>query len=83
VMVLVLSRTIDGAFHFVASFATYEDALSYLRRAAEECRANNHRRVELDEDEGVLVTEYGGDDTVMTFIVHEDEVAEWSPHLFL
>jgi len=70
---LVISRTVDGALRLVASFASRESALAYLRRAAEECRAS-HRRVEFDEDEGVLVTEYGGDDTVMTFIADEEEV---------
>ena len=73
-MVLVVSRTVDGVLHVVASFASRESALAYLRRAAEECRASNHRRVDLDEDSFVLVTEYGGDDTVMTFIADEEEV---------
>ena len=72
-MVSVISRTVDGAFHFVASYASRDNALAYLRRAAEECRAANHRRVELDEDRGVLVTEYGGDDTVITFIADDEE----------
>jgi len=73
-MVLVVSRTVDNVLHVVASFASRECALAYLRRVAEECRASNHRRVDLDEEEGILVTEYGGDDTVMTFITDEEEV---------
>ena len=71
---LVISRTVDGVLHVVASFASRESALAYLRCAAEECRASNHRRVDLDEEEGILVTEYGGDDTVITFIAEEEEV---------
>jgi hypothetical protein len=70
----IIARTVDGSFHVVGSFASREAALAYLRRAAEECRACGHRRVDLDEGEGVLVTEYGGDDTVMTFIADEEEV---------
>jgi hypothetical protein len=73
-MVLVVSRTVDGIVHRIASFASREAGLAYLRRAVEECRASGHRRVDFDEDECVLVTEYGGDDTVITFIADEEEV---------
>jgi hypothetical protein len=70
---IVVSRTVDGVLHVVASFASREAALAYLRRAAEECRASNHRRVQLDESEGVLVTEHGGDDMTVTFISNGEE----------
>lgn len=70
----MLYRTVDGRFHSRGTYASREDALAYLRRAAEECRASNHRRVEFDEDEGVLTTEYGGGDDVVTFIVDDDEM---------
>lgn len=68
-----IERTCDGTVRVVAGFASLSEAREYLRRAAEGCRASNHRRVELDEDALVLVTEYGGDDTVLTFIA---DVAE-------
>lgn len=73
--VRVVERTCDGARRTIATFPSRGQAIAYLRRAAEECRATGHRRVELDEDMGVLVTEYGGDDTVVTFITDEEGVA--------
>jgi hypothetical protein len=67
----VLCRTIDGRFHRVAVFASYEGALEYLDQLEEECRPT-HRYVERNGD--VVVASYSGDDDVITFIVADDEI---------
>jgi hypothetical protein len=67
----VLSRTIDGRFHRVAVFASYEDALRYLDQLEEECWPT-HRCVERDGD--LVITSYSGDDDVIAFIVSDDEI---------
>lgn len=72
---VVYERTIDGATRAVSTCATLEEARAFLRRAAEECRASNHRTVVYDEDALVLVTSYAGDDTVVTFAYPQGVVA--------
>jgi kynurenine formamidase len=69
-MVTIAARMVDGTTHIDASFHTLEDALAYLQAIAEEC-AGTHCIVRLNEQEGTLLLSYGGDDSVLLFILPE------------
>jgi hypothetical protein len=69
-------RTIDGRLHLDQSYASLEDALDDLRKTAQECSAT-HRIASFDEEGGVLVLSYSGDDTCHIFVVSEEELAEY------
>jgi hypothetical protein len=71
-VISIVVRNCAGEDRLLASVRDASEALAFLRRMADECRATGHRRVELDEDEAVLVTSYSGDDTVVTFVSEEE-----------
>ncbi len=66
-------QTIDGRLHYDRAFKTWDEALEYLEREAEACLPT-HRCVLLDPERGTLLTVYGGDDDVVTFIVADEDL---------
>jgi hypothetical protein len=66
-MVTVFTRTIDGQVRVAETFLTREEAVQWLIDTADECR-ETHKRVQLCLKEGILIVEYGGDDTTLYFI---------------
>jgi hypothetical protein len=45
---LVIVRTADGRHCVESAFDSQKEAIEHLIRAAEDCRASNHRRIDLD-----------------------------------
>jgi hypothetical protein len=76
----VLYRTIDGRLHRDRAFSSREEAIEYLWREAEECLPT-HRRVIFNPEEGILVTAYGGDDDVASFVVSDNEMHLYEEYL--
>jgi hypothetical protein len=68
----IMMRTSDGAVRYVESLRSRSEALEWLRRAAEDCLASGHRRVELNVEDLYLVTSYSGDDCTITYAEDDD-----------